>query len=289
VTDRQDLVEYDGGQLSQYEDVGSDVREAYERHKTSTEVIEYDDSRSLGDVIRSSVSNAKNKADWKAQREHGSGASLARHWDTLPRGVRADVKDLAQWRDFGAPLAPYEQLCRTNGTNLLNAVHGFNQLENMFLSDPVEAIMFVCQRKGLDPGVMARCFWQRVYDPQGWAAGRVNNLSYQTGAAHMESAARNADMAAYFRANPGAEHLRNEMADVLSRYSVPQGLSNWQMLDLAHAQALKDARAKAAAIKKASKAVGGSPPVGRGSGSSGSGNSTRDAILAAIDAQHGTV
>jgi hypothetical protein len=172
--------------------------------------MEHDDRRSLTDVVRGAVESSRNKADWKAQKEHGSGASLARHWDTLPRGVRADVRELAQWRDFGAPLARYDALCRTNGTNLLTAVHGFNQLENLFISDPVEAIMFVCQRKGLDPGIMARCFWQRVYDPQTWAAGRVNNLSYQTGASHMAGAACTADANSFLEANPSAQPFIDE-------------------------------------------------------------------------------
>jgi hypothetical protein len=285
MTDRE-LVEYDGdGELSVYDDISN----AVDQHRRSTEIAEYDDSRSLGDVIRSSVDHSKNKQEIRARQTHGSGTGIKRHWDSLPASVRADVRDLSAWRDFGAPLAPYAELCQRNGTNLLAAVQGFNGLENMFLQDPVEAIMFVCRRKGLDPGVMARCFWQRVYDPQTWAAGRVNNLSYQTGATHMASAAMNGDIVAFMKANPGAENFRDDMANILSRYNFPAGTSNWQMLEWSHAQAVKDARAKAAAVKKAGKHVGGAPPVGRASRSSGGGSSTTDAIYEAIAAQRGTV
>jgi hypothetical protein len=52
MTDDRSLVDYDDGQLAQYEDVGSDVREAYERHRTSHDVIEHEDNRPLTEVIR---------------------------------------------------------------------------------------------------------------------------------------------------------------------------------------------------------------------------------------------
>jgi hypothetical protein len=62
-------VEYDKGTaLTQFEDVGSDVREAYERHKTSRDVIEYDNDRPLGDVIRASLDSVKTKAESRARR-----------------------------------------------------------------------------------------------------------------------------------------------------------------------------------------------------------------------------
>jgi hypothetical protein len=86
MSDRQDLVEYDGGQLSQFDDIGADVRDAYERHKTSTEVIEYDNSRSLTDVIHGAVDHHKTKAENRARQEYGSGAQMARLW-RAPRSI----------------------------------------------------------------------------------------------------------------------------------------------------------------------------------------------------------
>jgi hypothetical protein len=98
-------------------------------------------------------------------------------------------------------------------------------------------------------------------------------------------------------ANPGAKHFVDEMSSVISRTNFPAGTSNWQKLEWSYAQALKDARVKAATVnkaKKAGKAVGGAPSrenpaVLRTSGSTGSGTSTTDAIRDAINAQRGTV
>jgi hypothetical protein len=105
----------------------------------------------------------------------------------------------------------------------------------------------------------------------------------------MADAARLADANAFLAANPNANHFMDEMSSLISRTNFVAGTSNWQRLQWAYDQALKDARAKAAAVKKASKAVGGSPGS-RGSRSSGSGgSSTTDAIIAAIDAQRGAV
>jgi hypothetical protein len=292
MTDRQDLVEYDGGQLSQYEDVGSDVREAFERHKSSTEVIEHDSSRSLGDVIRSAVNSVKNKGESRARQEHGSGASLERHWDRLPKGVKADVRDLAQWRDYYARFTPFAQLCQKNGTDLYTALTQYNRLENAMIADPVSGTMAIWDRLGLDRLVMVHAANQYIYDPQSWAAQQINNVSYQQGASNMAGAAMNADISAFIKANPGAEHFRNEMAAQLSYVNFPAGTSNWQMLAWAYNEAVKDAGAKervVAKAKRAGKAVGGAPSSNRISGSTGGGSSTADAIREAINAQRGTV
>jgi hypothetical protein len=289
MTDRQDLIEYNDSAVTQYEDVGSDVREAYERHKGSRDVIEYDDSRPLGDVIRASVDHVKNKGELRARQQHGPGTSLNYHWDRLPAGVRSDVKELQQWRDFAAPLMPFAELCQRNGTNIYTALRQYNGLENIFIQDPCEGFVAICRRQGIDPQVMARAFWQRVFDPQSWAASRVNDSSYQTGASHMAGAAMQADINAFMKANPGAEHFRADMVNLLSGVNFEAGVSNWQMLTWALGQAVKDARAKAAAVKKASKAVGGSPGSNRASRSTVGGSSTTDAILEAINAQRGLV
>jgi hypothetical protein len=199
------------------------------------EIAEHEDNRSVTEVIRGAINHSRDKQDWKAQKEHGPGASLHRHWDRLPRGVRADV------------------------------------------------------RKGIDPGIMARAFWQRVYDPHAWAAQKVNDASYLTGASHMADTARGTDIDAFMKATPGAEHFREEMANLLSRVNFQAGTSNWQMLGWAYGEAVKNARAKAATVKKAGKHVGGAPSAGR-TRSNGSGNSsTTNAIVEAINAQRGTV
>jgi hypothetical protein len=244
----------------------------------------------LSEVVRSAVEHSKSKQEWRARQQHGSGTGIKRHWDSLPASVRADVKDLAQWRDYYGRFTPFAELCQKNGTDLYTALRQYNWFENLCIQDPTEGIVAICQRLGIDPRIQAQALWQRVYDPQGWAAQKVNNSSYQTGASHMAGAARVADANSFLEANPGARHLINEMSEVLSRSTFPPGASNWQKLEWSYAQALKDARAKAATVnkaKKAGKAVGGAPSYSS-RGGSGSGNSTRDAILEAINAQRGT-
>jgi hypothetical protein len=199
------------------------------------------------------------------------------------------VKDLAAWRDFGAPLAPFAELCQRNGTNIHTALAQYNRLENIFINDPAEGFVAICQRQGIDPRIMAQVFWQRVYDPQSYAARIVDNSSYRQGAANMAGAAMNGDIQAFMKANPGAEHFRSDMINLLSYVNFPAGTSNWQMLSWAYDQAVKDARAKAAAVKKASKAFGGAPSASRSSRSTGGGSSTTDAIYEAINAQRGLV
>jgi hypothetical protein len=138
---------------------------------------------------------------------------------------------------------------------------------------------------------MAQIFWQRVFDPQAYAAQIVNNSSYRTGASHMATAAQQSDIDAFMQANPNAQHFRTDMINALSTANFQGGVSNWQMLSWAYGEAVKNVQAREkvlARAKKAGKAVGGAPSAGRPSRSAG-GGSTTDAIVEAINAQRGTV
>jgi hypothetical protein len=153
-------------------------------------------------------------------------------------------------------------LAERNGTDLYSVLKQFHWFENLCIQDPTEGIVAICQRLGIDPKIQAQALWQRPYDPQGWAAQRVNNSAYMTGASHMADAARVADANSFLEANPNAKHFIDEMSNLISRTNFPAGTSNWQKLTWAYNEAVKDAGAKERVVskaKKAGKAVGGAP------------------------------
>jgi hypothetical protein len=291
-----DVIEYADKHDSGYGDriSSDDVRDVVNQSRRSRDVVEYDDSPSLREVVRRSKQQVQDRAEERAARELGPGQSLKRHFDTLPAGVRADIRALDTWRSYYEPVNWYTHLCHQNGTNLPAALKTVKALEDQWQADPSSAIASMCQRTGIDPRALAYIFYQRCYNPQAWAANQVSNAEYRRGAGDMSNMMignqMQSEIAAFSQANPDFEHFRADVIAELESGRIPNGGTYTQMLSQAYNNVLRAARGKAAAIAKGrAKHVGGAPSSNRRGGSAMGGSSTTDAIVEAINAQRGTV
>jgi hypothetical protein len=80
-------------------------------------------------------------------------------FDTLPEHVRADVakreaevnRGLAKLRDYKA-LDPYVEMARQSNSSLPQVIENYVKAEQFLSTDPVNAILWLCQSYGVDPG-----------------------------------------------------------------------------------------------------------------------------------------
>jgi hypothetical protein len=204
-------------------------------------------------------------------------------WGQVPKSIKNEVhKALGQRDEYLAylkPLVPFINLCQKNGTNLPTALARYNEIENVFIADPVRGLTMICKALGVDPVAAIRA-WNVSLSNPGWQNQTQAPRQQQADPAYAEIEAMRRDPRF-----PGFDALRPRMSQLLTTGKVDDLQAAYF---LAASERNKSSNAVARA-KAAARSVSGAP--GGGSGHSpGMGDpnmSRRDLIRAAIAAQRG--
>jgi hypothetical protein len=145
------------------------------------------------------------------------GEKAAQHWANLPRAVKTEVRKIEAQRDewheaakSWAPLIPYAKLCASNGTTLAEALGKYNQIENIFIEDPIRGLTVICQMLGIDPIAAIRA-WNVALSNPGWQQQAPRQQQQQVDPVAGEIEAMRRD-----RRFPGFDALRPRMAQIIT-------------------------------------------------------------------------
>jgi hypothetical protein len=263
----------------------------------------------------------------------GFSAASKAQWDKLPDAVKADIakrevvvadgfKQFSRYDGLGK----FADLCERNGTNLTTAVAQYNQLENLFVRDPVAGITAICQRLNIDPRILTSAmqahyggllgpqgqqqpsqppavngYQQHQLNPEALINEAVNRFNQQQSERDTQS------QISAFMADPANRYFENVRPQMVAALQSGQASTLKEAYDAAlwmnpetraimlqeektKAPTQRSSVAAATQAKAAAKAVGGSPRPGLKSGGAIDPNaSVTDTIIAAINAQRGVV
>jgi hypothetical protein len=260
----------------------------------------------------------------------GFSAAAKAQWDKLPDIVKADIAKREADVDRGFKryegLGRFAELCERNGTTLPTAVAQYNQLENMFVRDPVAGITAICQRLNIDPRILTSAM-QAQYGgmlgtqaPAQPAAQTPGQNGYQVPQFNHEALINEAvnrfnqaqserdtqSQISAFMADPANKYFENVRQQMVAALQSGQASTLKEAYEAAlwmnpetreimlkeRNKPSSQTRSIAAVTqaKAAAKAVGGSPRPGlKPGGAIDPNSSVTDTIIAAINAQRGTV
>jgi hypothetical protein len=261
----------------------------------------------------------------------GFSAVSKAQWDKLPEAVRADIAkrevEVADgFKQFSRydGLGKFADLCERNGTNLTAAVTQYNQLENLFVRDPVAGVTAICQRLNIDPRILTSAMQanfggltgpqpaqqppqgQNGYQGPGFNPEALINEAMNRFNAQQSERDTHSQISAFMTdpANIYFENVRPQMVAALQSgqastlkeayeaalWMNPETRAIMLQEEKTKAPTQRSSVAAATQAKAAAKAVGGSPRPGLKSGGAIDPNaSVTDTIIAAINAQRGVV
>lgn len=154
-------------------------------------------------------------------------------WSQAPEVLRTEVarmeaeltKGISEYQQRWEPLKRFDEMARSGGTTLDQALTAYTNMESMLRTDPVRGMIEVCKNMGIDPAQMAQAMTgQQTGQAPAGASPEVAALKSEIAALKQEISGVGQSIAqrdtlsqveAFAKANPRFDELSDTIAELL--------------------------------------------------------------------------